>query len=147
MLRGKVENTLGEVGGCLLHIFLLLPKIPSSSPHIKPAMRLANNVGFHLLAFAPFLRQISRAHRESLSQLVQSYVQSQASIAVQSYLARQQQHHQLQHQTHSIGGAVTPSADPSHGGRIRSISNAASIYPSAVAANAGGITPLAQKVI
>ena len=74
---------------------------------------------------------------------MQDYVQSQASIAVQNYMAKQ--HQQIIAQsgvTSGVGGANIPSAIASPGvvnletatalssnARIRSISNATSIYP------------------
>ncbi|KAM3184628.1 hypothetical protein ACTXT7_007967 [Hymenolepis weldensis] len=94
--------------------------------------------------------------RESLPQLVQDYVQSQASIALQNYMAKQL--------NQSVGGAnfstptstiaatggviANPTPDPgmdnitahSSNSRIRSISNATSIYPTG-----GNNTPQTQK--
>lgn len=103
--------------------------------------------------------QLSRLNlvRESLPQLIQGYVQSQASIAVQNYMAKQ--HHQLLAQsgtTAASGGASGAATVAAAAGtvnpvieatavlansRMRSISNATSIYPTA-----GSNTPQTQKV-
>uniref|UniRef100_A0A5K3EX04 Monocarboxylate transporter 14 n=1 Tax=Mesocestoides corti TaxID=53468 RepID=A0A5K3EX04_MESCO len=84
--------------------------------------------------------------RESLPQLVQDYVQSQASIAVQNYIAKQ---HSQMLQSSGVGatvgavhapGGTTDTTGISPHTRIRSISNATNIYPSG-----GSSTPQAQK--
>ncbi|KAM7533945.1 hypothetical protein Aperf_G00000109290 [Anoplocephala perfoliata] len=106
--------------------------------------------------------------RESLPQLVQDYVQSQASIAVQNYIAKQQNQVLSQQvggqQINSSSltgtgtaagvvdafggvnaatvGAVTDNATAhSSNSRLRSISNVANSYPTG-----GHSTPQTQKV-
>ncbi|VDM32907.1 unnamed protein product [Hydatigera taeniaeformis] len=94
--------------------------------------------------------------RESLPHLIQGYVQSQASIAVQNYIAKQ--HHQLLAQSGATptsivasgaatvaatAGTANPGFDATAylaNSRMRSISNANSICPTA-----GSNTPQTQK--
>lgn len=113
----------------------------------------------HLFIIYVFAFQLSRLNlvRESLPHLIQGYVQSQASIVVQNYMAKQQ--HQLLAQsgaTAASGGASGAATVAAAAGtvnpvieatavlansRMRSISNVTSVCPTA-----GSNTPQTQKV-